>query len=203
MEVVMDDHAGAQVPFFGAQRHTGDRSREAHRDRRGNPSVGETESRADRRLNPDRRAGGKGDRRAGDGVEAERLRKYLRPAQVAARLQLPEKKVVQALRDHRIPGAGPRAGSGSPRAPGPRNRERKAVSAPGYISRSELCRLLGISRATSYRLERDGFLPRPVRIGPRTTRWPISELEVFERRLAEDRGGANVHASEATSASRD
>ncbi len=74
------------------------------------------------------------------------------------------------------------------------------MSSPGYISRAELCRRLGISRATSYRLERDGFLPRPVRIGPRTTRWSISELEVFERRLAEDRGTANVHVSEARSA---
>lgn len=73
------------------------------------------------------------------------------------------------------------------------------MSDPGYISRSELCRRLGISRATSYRLERDGFLPRPVRIGPRTTRWPVVELEIFERRLAEDRGAANVHASEAKS----
>lgn len=77
------------------------------------------------------------------------------------------------------------------------------MSAPGYISRSELCRRLGISRATSYRLERDGFLPRPVRIGPRTTRWPVSELAVFEQRLAEDRGAANVYASEAISASAD
>lgn len=199
MDVVMDDHVAVQMPFLGAERHTGDRSREVHRDRRGNSSVGGSESRARRRLTPDRRAGGKGGRRAGDGVEAERLRESLTPAQVA-RLQPPEKRVGQLLHDHRIPGAGARAGaSASSRAPGrePRNRERKAVSASGYITRSELCRLLGISRATSYRLERDGFLPRPVRIGPRTTRWPVSELEVFERRLAEDRGAANALASEA------
>lgn len=263
MEVVMDDHAGAQMPFLGAERHTGDRSRQVNRDRRGNSSVGGSEWRAARRLNSDRRAG-KGGRRAGDGVEAERrewggctrvkvdteppvvvaaelaapsageptgrggpssttarssggnrragrsgdgrLPEYLTPAQVAAKLQLPEKRVVQLLRDHRIPGAGARAGASAwPRAPRrePRNRERKAVSAPGYISRSELCRRLGISRATSYRLERDGLLPRPVRIGPRTTRWPVSELDVFERRLAEDRGAANVYASEAKSASAD
>jgi predicted DNA-binding transcriptional regulator AlpA len=69
------------------------------------------------------------------------------------------------------------------------------MSAPGYISRSDLCRRLGISRATSYRLEQSGFLPRPVRIGPRTTRWLVSELEEFERRLMEDRGPARLHAS--------
>ncbi len=255
----MDDHAGAQMPFLGAERHTGDRSRQVNRDRRGNSSVGGSESRTARRLNSDRRAGKKCGRRAGDGVEEERrewggcarvkvdteppvvvaaelaapsdgeptgrgrpssttarssggnrragrsgdgrVPEYLTPTQVATTLQPPEKRVVQLLRDQ-IPGAGARAGaSARPRAPGrePRNRERKGVSAPGYISRSELCRRLGISRATSYRLERDGFLPRPVRIGPRTTRWPVSELEVFERRLAEDRGAANVHASEAKS----
>ncbi len=63
--------------------------------------------------------------------------------------------------------------------------ERRAAR---WIDRSDLCRRLGISRATSYRLEAAGFLPRPVRIGPRTTRWLISELEAFERRLVEDRG---------------
>jgi predicted DNA-binding transcriptional regulator AlpA len=205
MEVVMDDHGGAQMPFLGAERHTGERSRDVHRDRRGHSSVGGSGSRADRRLNPDRRAGGKGGRRGGEGVEAERLREDLTPPQLAARLQVTEKRVVQLLRNQ-IPGAGARAGASvSPRAAGrePRNRERKAVSVPGYISRAELCRRLGISRATSYRLERDGFLPRPVRIGPRTTRWPVSELEVYERRLAEDRGAANVHACEVMSGSAD
>ncbi len=199
----MDGSAGVQTPFLAAERHAGGRSREVYRDRRGNSSFGGSESLASRRLNPDRRDGWKGGRRAGDGVLAERRRECLTPAQVAAKLPPPEKRVVQALRDNRIAGAGARAGaSARVRALGrePRNRERKAVSASGYISRSELCRLLGISRATSYRLEREGFLPRPVRIGPKTTRWPISELEVFERRLAEDRGAENVHASEAKSA---
>ena len=195
----MEDHVGAQTPLLGAERHTGHRSREMYRDRRGNSSVGGSESRANRRLNPNRRAGGKDGRRAGDGVEAERRRECLTPAQVAAKLALPERRIVQTVRDHRIPGAGAQASASATPLTlgrGPRNRERKTVSGPGYISRSELCRLLGISRATSYRLEREGFLPRPVRIGPRTTRWPVSELEVFERRLAEDRGAANVRASE-------
>ena len=75
--------------------------------------------------------------------------------------------------------------------------ERESVGAPGvrsdrraarWIGRTDLCLRLGISRATSYRLETAGFLPRPVRIGPRTTRWSIAELEAFEQRLIEDRG---------------
>ncbi len=57
-----------------------------------------------------------------------------------------------------------------------------------WLTRSDLCRRLKISRATSYRLESDGFLPRPVRIGPSTVRWSVAELELFERRLLEDRG---------------
>jgi predicted DNA-binding transcriptional regulator AlpA len=153
-------------------------------DRRGK-SVGGLELRADRRLNPNRRAGKEGRRHADDDVEAGRY-------EVGGCASVNVEK-----------GGGARAGtSARPRAPGrePRPPARKTASAPGYISRTELCRRLGISRATSYRLERDGFLPRPVRIGPRTTRWPVAELAVFERRLAEDRGAANVHASEAKSA---
>ena len=75
--------------------------------------------------------------------------------------------------------------------------ERESVGAPGvrsdrraarWIGRSDLCQRLGISRATSYRLEAAGYLPRPVRIGPRTTRWSVVEIEAFEQRLFDDRG---------------
>ena len=172
----MDDHGEA---------HTGGCFTEVHRDRRRSSSGGASGSCADRRLDSDRRAGKNGGRRAGEGPDA-RGRERRGCASVSVGM-----------------GAGTRPGaSAGPRASGHelRNRERKTVSAPGYISRAELCRRLGISRATSYRLEREGFLPRPVRIGPRTTRWPVSELEVFERRLAEDRGTASVHVSEAKSA---
>jgi predicted DNA-binding transcriptional regulator AlpA len=58
---------------------------------------------------------------------------------------------------------------------------------PTFCQPTDLCRRLKISRATSYRLESDGFLPRPVRIGPSTIRWSVAELEKFERRLLEDR----------------
>lgn len=62
--------------------------------------------------------------------------------------------------------------------------ERRAAR---WLTRSDLCRRLKISRATSYRLESEGYLPRPVRIGPGTVRWSITELESFERRLLDDR----------------
>lgn len=58
-----------------------------------------------------------------------------------------------------------------------------------YLSRDGLCRRWGISRATSYRYEAEGFLPKPVKLGPGAARWPLAEIEALERRAAEDRGG--------------
>ena len=34
----------------------------------------------------------------------------------------------------------------------------------------------GISRSTIYRLLQNGAFPKPVRIGPRCTRWPESDI---------------------------
>lgn len=65
-----------------------------------------------------------------------------------------------------------------------------ASGATHYLTRAELCGRLHISRATSYRLEREGYLPRPVRLGPAIVRWPIAEIEDLERRAAADRGEA-------------
>jgi predicted DNA-binding transcriptional regulator AlpA len=56
-----------------------------------------------------------------------------------------------------------------------------------WLTRADLCRRLKISRATSYRLESEGYLPKPVRISPGTIRWSVTELESFERRLLDDR----------------
>lgn len=58
----------------------------------------------------------------------------------------------------------------------------------GHLTRADLCARLNISRATSYRLEAAGYLPRPVRIAPRVVRFLRSEVEAFEQRLAADRG---------------
>lgn len=59
-----------------------------------------------------------------------------------------------------------------------------------YLSRDELCRRFGISRATSYRYEREGLIPAPIRIGPRTMRWVLAEIEALEARAAADRKAA-------------
>jgi predicted DNA-binding transcriptional regulator AlpA len=67
--------------------------------------------------------------------------------------------------------------------------ERRAAR---WLTRADLCRRLKISRATSYRLESEGYLPKPVRIGPGTIRWSVTEIESFERRLLNDRGAISV-----------
>jgi predicted DNA-binding transcriptional regulator AlpA len=64
------------------------------------------------------------------------------------------------------------------------------VNAPAYLTRAQLCRRWGISRATSYRYEREGYIPKPVRFGPGSARFPLAEIERVEARAAEDRGGA-------------
>lgn len=57
-----------------------------------------------------------------------------------------------------------------------------------FIKRPALCRRWAISRATSYRLEEDGYLPKPVRLGRGAPRWPISEIERIEASASADRG---------------
>jgi predicted DNA-binding transcriptional regulator AlpA len=59
-----------------------------------------------------------------------------------------------------------------------------------FLTRDGLCLRWGISRASSYRLERDGYLTRPVRLGRGIARWPLAEIEAIEQRASEDRGGA-------------
>lgn len=59
-----------------------------------------------------------------------------------------------------------------------------------YITRGELCRRWNVSRATSYRLQAQGYLRPPVKLGPGLARWPIAEIQEIERRAAADRGDA-------------
>lgn len=70
----------------------------------------------------------------------------------------------------------------------------RAAAAVGalYLTREALCRRWGISRSTSYRYEREGYLPAPVKLGPGAPRWPLAEIETLERRAAEDRAAAGA-----------
>lgn len=57
-----------------------------------------------------------------------------------------------------------------------------------YLTVGELCARWDCSRATLYRWIRGGYMPRPVRFGPRAVRWAVDEIEALEEHLARDRG---------------
>jgi predicted DNA-binding transcriptional regulator AlpA len=58
-----------------------------------------------------------------------------------------------------------------------------------FLDRPALCRRWGIGRATSYAMQRKGYLKPPLRLGPGVARWPLAEIEALEARAAEDRAG--------------
>jgi predicted DNA-binding transcriptional regulator AlpA len=71
--------------------------------------------------------------------------------------------------------------------------DRAAVAAVAlYVTRSQLCARWGLSRATIYRMQADGHLPRPVRLGRGAPRWPIGEIERIEAQAVEDRGAGHA-----------
>ena len=64
-----------------------------------------------------------------------------------------------------------------------------------YFDRASLFGGSGVSRATAYRLERDGTLPKPVRLVRRIARWTLAETDDLERH-AENRLAAVRYSSE-------
>ncbi len=47
-----------------------------------------------------------------------------------------------------------------------------------------------MSRSTSYRLEEEGYLSRPMRISPGIVRWKLTAIEAIESQAAADAGEA-------------
>lgn len=47
------------------------------------------------------------------------------------------------------------------------------------LTRPEVEARCRITRTTIYRLMRTGQFPEPIRIGPRSVRWPASEIEAW------------------------
>ncbi|MGE0623179.1 MAG: helix-turn-helix transcriptional regulator [Pseudomonadales bacterium] len=43
--------------------------------------------------------------------------------------------------------------------------------------------ITGVSPATIYRWARQGYFPRPVRLGPRLSAWPADEVRAWQRSL--------------------
>jgi prophage regulatory protein len=49
-----------------------------------------------------------------------------------------------------------------------------------FLSAPQVSDRLGVSRATVWRWSANGTLPKPVKLGPNTTRWRLSDLEAHE-----------------------
>ena len=47
------------------------------------------------------------------------------------------------------------------------------------LKRCDVEKRCQISRSAIYRLMRIGQFPEPIRIGPRSVRWPVSEIEAW------------------------
>lgn len=45
------------------------------------------------------------------------------------------------------------------------------------IHQRDLCALLGVSRSTLFRWERDGHFPRRIKLGPKRVAWRKSDIE--------------------------
>ena len=56
-------------------------------------------------------------------------------------------------------------------------------TAPPYLTVQEVAYRLRISVPTVWRWAREGKFPKPVLIGPRTTRWLLEDLETYEQSL--------------------
>lgn len=51
---------------------------------------------------------------------------------------------------------------------------------PDYFSVQQVAARLGVSVATVWRWAADGTLPKPVKLGPNTTRWRVADIEAHE-----------------------
>ena len=49
-----------------------------------------------------------------------------------------------------------------------------------YVAVKQLSARYGVHPVTIWRWARDGYLPKPHRIGPRTTRWRLDEIEAAD-----------------------
>lgn len=49
-----------------------------------------------------------------------------------------------------------------------------------FISDHKVAAMFGVSKATVWRWASSGILPKPVKLGPNTTRWRVADLEAHE-----------------------
>ncbi len=55
-----------------------------------------------------------------------------------------------------------------------------AISVNIYLSVEQVSVRFGVSKDTIWRWRREGEFPAPVRLGGRTSRWRLSDLEAYE-----------------------
>lgn len=53
------------------------------------------------------------------------------------------------------------------------------LSANGFASIAAVCKFTDKSRPTIYRWSREGFFPKPVKIGPNSSAWRIADLHTW------------------------
>ena len=66
------------------------------------------------------------------------------------------------------------------------------VLAGGILRPAEAARFLGVSCQTLYRWSAVGRLPRPLKIGPRTSGWKLADLQAFIDRAEQDAQGGDA-----------
>jgi len=54
-----------------------------------------------------------------------------------------------------------------------------------FLKDTEACNRYGVARSTWWRWLSEGVIPAPVKIGPRATRWKLSDLEAWEAKRGE------------------
>lgn len=54
-----------------------------------------------------------------------------------------------------------------------------------FLKDIEACNRYGVARSTWWRWLAEGIIPVPVKIGPRATRWKLSDLESWEQKRGE------------------
>ncbi|MBS7698689.1 MULTISPECIES: helix-turn-helix domain-containing protein [unclassified Chelatococcus] len=74
--------------------------------------------------------------------------------------------------------------------------EQGLVTASELIDGAEVCRVLGISRSSLWRLVRDGVFPRPIALSAQTRRWRREDLAKYIDARVAERDGKQEDASE-------
>ena len=54
-----------------------------------------------------------------------------------------------------------------------------------FMRRREVMELLGLSHTTIYKMVEEGRFPRPLRIGPNTTRWRSDQVDAWMKEQME------------------